>query len=98
MKMDKQKVAKELLKVAKDLLVAEKPIMVASEKKQSTEADFKKLAKLLENMRGKYQSTSDEAVFLSIVRDMAFKINKGNWQAVKRLALSIKEELDVEIE
>jgi len=56
------------------------------------------VSRKLEALRGKYKPTSDEAVFLSIARDMAWAISKGNWSKAKRLGMSVQEELEFQLE
>jgi hypothetical protein len=59
---------------------------------------FAKVAKRIEALRGRYEPTSDEAIFLGLVRDMAFAVGREQWNWVKKYALSIQDELMAERE
>lgn len=56
--------------------------------------EFTGVYKKLEMLRGKYEPTSDAAIFLGMVRDMARYVSKENWGSVKAIAADIPSQLE----
>lgn len=82
-KKTKQKIAKELVNIAKDLTSADTLL-----------PEYKKVYKGLEILRSKFEATSNEAIFISMLRDMALKAGRGQWGSVEKLAKDIQWQLD----
>ena len=79
--MNDLKVARELLKMAKSL------------EADGRRGQFLDVANGIESLRQKFAPLpSDEAIFLSIVRDMAVHIGRGNGSRVVQLAHEIENE------
>jgi len=83
--MNEQKIAKELVAVAKEL---------TAELGVDRSTAFKGVFRKLEALRQKYDPTSDEAIFLGMVRDMALYISKDRWSSVKALGMDIQSQLE----
>jgi len=83
--MDRARIARELVTVARELAAG-----------GSRRKSFLDVSKRLESLRKKYEPTSDEAIFLGMVRDMAVHISRDNWSSVKSLGLDIQGELEAE--
>jgi len=82
--MDRQRVARELVKLAKTL--------TAGEAQNIDPKVFKSIGSAIEKLRNKYTPTDDHAIFLAIVRDMAFKIARGG--SISSLAKELTQEFD----
>jgi len=87
--MNREFIAGELLKVVRDLVSYDD-----IDRKKGFMGVFKKL----ESLRGKYPATSDEAIFLGMVRDMALHISRGNFNRVKALGAQVENELNADMD
>ena len=76
--MDNRDMAKGLVKMAKDL--------VAEEEQKINKGDFIKIVNGINVLRDKFNPSSEEGIFLSIVRDMAIHTRRGSGAKVKSLA------------
>lgn len=75
--MKKEKVSSDFLCLAKELL---------SEPEKN---NFVKIANKIESMRKHEEPTSDEDIFLAIVRDMSLSIGKRNKSKLRSLAAEL---------
>ena len=79
-----ERLAVELLRIAESLTEE-----VGSGIERS---EFVSVSRVLENMRNRFEATSDAAIFLSICRDMSVHISRGNKSSLIRYCREMMEE------